>query len=303
MKKLLLHISIVTCLFFVFDRLLGFGLGFLYSQSNATDEYKISYSNETTRDPILFFGSSRCLHHYVPAIFEKELGKGCFNTADWGIKNIYYHYGLLSNILTRYTPQTIIFEIHPCDWLKTPYSDVERANSLAPYCGMSDGCDEMLRQSGNYWKYQLSWVYRYSGSFPSLLTGKLGSMDRSLKGWKPMDGVMDTTGIKAEEYPFAEDSAKITLLERFINDCQQHHIRLIMVESPMYVCSRQDVFEFPRKLSQKHHIPFLDHYRDSNFVGHAELFYDFGHLNRLGAEQYSQKMVKELKEIIDSPTR
>ena len=43
MKKLLIHITIVTGLFFVFDRLLGGGLGLLYSQSNATDEYKISY--------------------------------------------------------------------------------------------------------------------------------------------------------------------------------------------------------------------------------------------------------------------
>ena len=297
MKKLLLHIAIVACLFFVFDRLLGFGLGLLYSQSNATDEYKISYSNETTRAPILFFGSSRCLHHYVPTIFEKELGKSCFNAGDWGIKNIYYHYGLLSNILTRYTPQTIIFEIHPSEWIALPFSGTERANSLAPYCGMSDGCDEMLRQSGNYWKYQLSWVYRYSGSFPSLLTGKFGSMDRSLKGWKPMDGVMDTTGIKAEEYPFSIDQARIQLLERFIKDCQANGIQLIMIVSPMYICSNEDVFQFPRELAKRHGITFLDHYRDSDFVGNAELFYDFGHLNKQGAILFSKKISKELRNI------
>ena len=295
MKKLLIHITIVTGLFFVFDRLLGGGLGLLYSQSNATDEYKISYSNESTCDSLLFFGSSRCLHHYVPAIFEEELGVSCYNTADWGIKNIYYHYGLLGNILTRYIPKTIIFEIHPCDWLQTPYSGAERANSLAPYCGMSNQCDEMLQISGNYWKYQLSMVYRYTGSLPNLLAGKYGTMDRSLKGWKPMDSVMDTTNVKAEEYPFAEDTVKIALLERFIKECQQYHIRLIMVESPMYICSKQDVFRFPRILAQKHGIPFLDHYRDSDFMGHRDLFFDFGHLNRKGAELYSKKLSKELR--------
>jgi hypothetical protein len=81
-------ILILICLFFVFDRTLGLGLKFLYSQSNATDEYKISYSNATTRDSILFFGSSRALHHYVPSIFEKELGLPCYNAADWGIKKM-----------------------------------------------------------------------------------------------------------------------------------------------------------------------------------------------------------------------
>lgn len=294
MKKLLIHIAIVICLFFVIDRALGLGLKFLYNQSNATDEYKISYSNETVQDPLLFFGSSRCMHHYVPAIFEKELGIKCFNTADWGIKNIYYHYGLLGNILSRYTPKTIVFEIHPCDWLATPFSGVERASSLAPYCGMSNACDEMLKLSGKYWPCQLSWVYRYTGSLPNLLTGKFGSMDRSLKGWKPMDGIMDTTGVVAEEYPFPVDTARVALLERFINDCKKNNIQLIITFSPMYVCSKEDVLKFPRDLAQKHQLTFIDHYRDSDFVGHPELFYDFGHLNRMGAELFSQKLSKEL---------
>lgn len=298
MKKLFLHIAIVACLFFCFDRALGYGLSFLYGQSNATDEYKISYSNETTCDPVLFFGSSRCLHHYVPAIFENELGKSCFNVADWGIKNIYYHYGLLGNILSRYTPETIIFEIHPCDWLEVPFSGIERAKSLAPYCGMSDSCDEMLKLSGNYWGYRLSMVYRYTGSLPNLLIGKLGTMDRKQKGWKPMEGVMDTTGVIAEEYPFSLDVQRVALLERFIADCKKHHIQLILVESPMYVCSKQDVFKFPRDLAAKHHIRFIDHYRDSDFVGHAEYFYDFGHLNKKGAELFSTKLSKELTGII-----
>jgi len=295
MRKLLLHIFIVICLFFVIDRITGLGLGYLYRISNSTDEYKVSYSNESTRDSLLFMGSSRCLHHYVPSIFEKELGMRCYNVGDWGIKNIYYYYGLLSNILIRYTPKAILLEIHPSEWLDIPFSGVERAGSLAPYCGMSEGCDEMLKLTGNYWAYQLSWVYRYTGSFPNLIMGKLGSMDRSLKGWKPLDNVMDTTGIKAEEYPFPIDQERISLLERFINDCHQKNIQLTMIVSPMYICSKEDVFKIPRELAAKYHIPFFDHYRDTTFVGHAELFYDFGHLNRKGAEIYSEKVSKELK--------
>lgn len=294
MKKLLLHIVIIAGLFFIFDRTLGLGLQVLYRQSNATDEYKISYSNETTRDSVLFFGSSRALHHYVPSIFEKALGSSCYNAADWGIKNIYYHYGLLGNVLTRYTPKTIVLEVHPCDWLQTPFSGKERATSLAPYCGMSEPCDEMLHLSGKYWAYRLSMVYRYTGSLPSLITGKLGTMDRRLKGWKPMEGVLDTVGVKAEEYPFPVDTERIALLERFITDCQKHHIRLVMAASPMYVCSKEDVFKLPCELAAKHNVQFLDHYRDSSFVGHAELFYDFGHLNRKGAERYSELVSKEL---------
>ena len=112
-----------------------------------------------------------------------------------------------------------------------------------------------------------------------------------------MDGVMDTTGIKAEEYPFSIDQARIQLLERFIKDCQANGIQLIMIVSPMYICSNEDVSQFPRELAKRHGIPFLDHYRDSDFVGNAELFYDFGHLNKQGAILFSKKISKELRNI------
>ena len=138
----------------------------------------------------------------------------CFNTADWGIKNIYYHYGLLGNILSRYTPKVIVFEIHPCDYLDTPYSGTERAGSLAPFCGMSKECDEMLKLSGKYWPYKLSTVYRFTGSLPALIFGPWGGMDRLLKGWKPLDGQLDTTGLKAEEFPFPIHKQKLQLLEQ-----------------------------------------------------------------------------------------
>ena len=115
MKKLIIHIVIISGLFFVIDRTVGLILKQLYSQSNATDEYKIGYANAETTDDLLFMGSSRCLHHYNPLIFEKELGVSCYNAADWGIKNIFFHYGTLGNILSRYTPKEIVFEIHPCD--------------------------------------------------------------------------------------------------------------------------------------------------------------------------------------------
>ena len=295
MKKILIHILIIAALFFVFDRATGFVLKQLYSQSNTTDEYKIGYANMVTCDSLLFMGSSRCLHHFVPSVFEEGLSMTCFNAADWGIKNIYFHYGLLGNILSRYTPKAIVFEVHPCDWLDTPYSGTERAGSLAPFCGMSRECDEMLKISGNYWPYRLSVVYRYTGSLPALLFGRWGGMDRSLKGWKPLDGQMDTTGIQAEEFPFLIHQQKLQLMEQFIQDCQAKGIWLGIIVSPMYVCSEQDVFKVPRDLAAKYNVPYFDHYRDTTFMGHANLFYDYGHLNREGATIFSQKVCEELK--------
>ena len=298
MKKLLIHILVIAGLFFVIDRAVGLLLKQLYSQSNTTEEYKIGYANAETTDDLLFMGSSRCLHHYVPSVFEDAYGISCFNAADWGIKNIYYHYGLLGNILSRYTPKIIVFEIHPCDWMDTPYSGTERAGSLAPFCGMSDACDEMLKISGNYWFYRLSLVYRYTGNLPGLLLGHWGGMDRSLKGWKPLDGQLEPTGLVAEEFPFPIHQEKLKFLERFIQDCQAKGIRLCLIVSPMYICTKQDVYKVPRDLAKRYNIPFFDYFRDPQFTGHAEIFYDYGHLNKEGAIIFSKNVCSDLKDFI-----
>ncbi|MBR1484672.1 MAG: hypothetical protein IJ612_03145 [Prevotella sp.] len=294
MKKLLITIAATALLFFVADRTLGLALGWLYSRSNATDEYKVSATCTETTAPVLFMGSSRCLHHYVPQVFQQVLGQPCFNAGDWGIKNIYYHYGLLSNVLTRYTPQTIVLEVHPSEWLALPFSGPERAGTLAPYCGMSQGCDSMLRLAGSYWPYRLSHVYRYAGTLPNLVAGRWGPMDRSLGGWRPLDGQIDTVGVEPEQFPFDQDGDRIQLLNRFADLCRQHHIRLVLAVSPMYVCADDDTFAFIRDFGRRRGLTVLDHFRDTAFVGHRDLFFDRGHLNRKGALRFSQVLAKEM---------
>lgn len=298
MKKISICILITAVIFFCIDRVAGIVLKSLYVNSNATEEYKISYTCESTRDSILFMGSSRCLHHFVPSIFEKEIGMTCFNAGDWGIKNIFFQYGLLSNILERYHPKAIMLEIHPTEWLDVPFSGIERAGSLAPYCGMSEGCDEMLKLGGNYWPYRISEIYRYTGCLPNLITGKYGSMDRNLKGWKPLEGKIDTTNVTAEEYPFPLDNNRVQLLHRFIDTCKERNIQLVFIVSPMYTCSEKDVFAYAHQLAKREGIPFLDYYRDPEFTQKADYFYDFGHMNIDGAKKFSYKVSHKLKDII-----
>ena len=52
------------------------------------------------------------------------------------------------------------------------------------------------------------------------------------------------------------------------------------------------------QLAAKYNIPFIDHYKDTTFTGHPELFYDLGHLNRQGAMIYSKIVCEELKKQI-----
>lgn len=65
---------------------------------------------EKDKHEILIMGSSRAHHHYVPSIFEDSLGYDCYN-AGYDGNGVILAYPLLENMLNRYKPRLVIFEV------------------------------------------------------------------------------------------------------------------------------------------------------------------------------------------------
>ena len=284
------------------DRAIGYAFKHFYQTTTTTDEDKISTVTLRMNASVVFMGSSRCHHHYIPAIISDTLQKNVYNAGLWGMRNIYFQYGILCNILERYTPQTICLEVHPIDYLQTPFSDIERVGNLAPFINVSTGCDNVLKLAGLYYKYQLSSLYRYNSEFAACLMGNLSA--RSLeadKGYKPLTGQLDITHgtIKPEEFTFAPDKRKMRYLQAFIDKCKEKKINLIFLYSPMYaVKNKTTLFDIPDSIAQENKIPFINHYRLNSITGQPEYYADYGHLNAKGAKKYSSIIASELKQYI-----
>ena len=104
--------------------------------------------------------------------------------------------------------------------------------------------------------------------------------------------------IKPEEFPFPVDTDKLNCLQAFISLCKEKKIQLIFLISPMYAVEKTTAFNFPDSIAKKNDIPFLNHYNMEGLTGHAEYYYDFGHLNENGAKKYSSIIASELKYFI-----
>jgi hypothetical protein len=298
MKKFLITLLIISMITLVADRALSYVAKYFYSTTTTTDEYKLNAVLYQMKDPVVFMGSSRCHHHYIPSIISDSLHKGVYNAGLWGMRNIYFQYGLLSDILERYTPETIFLEVHPTDYLKISYSNAEAAAVLAPFIGMSAGGDEIMKETGYYYKNQVSHLYRYNSSFANLLAGNLTHRSFAAdKGYKSLGGQLDLSNgkITPERFPYQPDGEKVHYLQAFIDKCKEKKIRLIFLFSPMYAVEKTDMFNIPDHLAKKNHIPFINHYNLPGITGHAEYFHDFGHLNDAGAKKYSTMISHELK--------
>ncbi|WP_421943912.1 hypothetical protein [Pedobacter sp.] len=297
MKKFALRVLIILGITFLLDRGISYGVKYFYKTTTTTNEYKINQVIDVMTEPVIFMGSSRAHHHYIPAIIQDTLKTGVYNAGLWGMRNIYFQYGFLSAILERYTPKTIVLELHPTDYLKTPFSTPEAAGPLITYLNYSKGSDEVLKLAGLYYKGQVSHLYRYNGEFANLLAGNFSQ--RSLasdKGFKAINGKLNTTlEIKPERFPFSIDKEKVQYLQSFINLCREHNIKLIFIFSPMYATEKTTLFNLPNAIAKKNNLIFINHYNMPGITGHSEYFYDFGHLNEVGAQKYSSIIASELK--------
>ena len=303
MKRFLLKLLFIAIITISADRLLALAAAHFYRTATTTDEYKLNQVTYHMLAPLIFMGSSRCHHHYVPAIIADSLKTDVYNAGLWGMRNIYFQYSLLSNILEHYTPKTIVLEIHPIDYLQTPFSDLETMGALAPFIHHSAGCDKTLKKAGFYYKNLFSHLYRYNSQFANLLFGNISlRTDPADAGFKPLSGTLDTTQrkIEPEKFPFAPDQEKIKYLQAFIEKCQEKGIKLLFIYSPMYAVEKNSrLFDIPADLALKNNVPFINHYYLEGITNHREYYFDYGHLNTEGAKKYSSIVASELRKYVE----
>jgi hypothetical protein len=272
----------------------------LYLRSQATDEYKVNQVVRNMDAEVVFMGSSKCHHSFVPSIIADSLNRTVYNAGLWGIKNIYFQYGLLNLFLERYTPKVICLEVHPCDVMQTPFSDLERIGSLAPFIGENAACDSLFKLAGTYYSYQVSHLYRYNSGLVNYILGScFVENSQTDNGYKPLFK-QASEDEKMDEFNFPMDERKISYLNKFIWKCKEKKIQLIFVSSPMYLTSTSysTCMEFFQKVADENQLIFLNQTKESPLAGEQEFYADRGHFNDKGARLYSAIFGHLLKNIL-----
>ena len=302
-KRLIKSIVIIALLFFAIDFIAGSVLHYLFKRTTTVDAAKMCHVIYRADDSILFMGSSRCHHSYIPEIIRDSLNKSVFNAGLWGMRNIYFQYGFLSNILERYSPEYICFEFHPSNYYNVPFTGWERVGSLGPFIGVSEGCDEVLKEGGFYYKFLISRIYRYNSELPRLISGNIFKRtDEHSKGYYRLDAIVDTaiTSKEVETFPYKMDPRRYYYFKKFAQKCREHNIKLFLLESPALYPNLKDTcfHQLPQHLADKFGMTFIDCYNVEGFRDHPELYSDVGHFNDVGARKYSSYISKILKQYI-----
>lgn len=298
MKKFIVRVLIFFAVVALIDVAFGYACCYLNSHAKGGDTQNHYYIAKECDKDILIFGSSRCMHHYVPKIIEDTLGMSCYNCGVNG-NGIVYLYSRLLWMTERYTPKVLVYDIQSgfdvAEGDNTKYLGWQKRFYDEP--GVSD-VFSMVNKFEIIKMY--SQLYRYNESFVQMIMDNIHPVqDVEYGGYRPHHSVMTYKPQIVEPNQITTwDPVKKECMLRLIGLCKDKGIRLVFAYSPSYGGVHPPCDDIVKKLAEDNNIILIDHYRDPNFCMTNDYFYDSVHMNDSGATAYSQTFASELKDLL-----
>lgn len=296
MKHFLAKIVVFALVFALVDFAAGSAIKAAYNRVTKGDCGRNNYMMKTLKDKdILIFGSSRAIHHYDPEVLSKDLEMSCYNCGEDGM-GIILSYARLNAILSRYTPKMIIYDFEKSFDIKEG-DNYRYLGKLKPFYP-DDEIDSLFNEISFTERFKmLSHLFRYNSQLVDIAIGLLSKSPQTAESYtyNPLGHVMDYEPDPQSDVDLSVDSIKMAYLCRFIDKCKEKNIRLIFAVSPTYHADSIDFQSILSKVANNRQVKVLNHYSDTTFTVHKELFSDVAHLNQIGANKYTRIISKEIK--------
>lgn len=298
MKKYIVRILIFFAVVVTIDIAFGYVCNYLHSHAKGGDTQNHYYIAKECDKDILIFGSSRCMHHYVPKIIEDSLGMSCYNCGVDG-NGIVYLYGRLLMMTNHYTPRVVIYDIQQG-------FDVENGDDMKYLKWQKrfyyePGISDIFILVNPNEKYKMrSKLYQYNSDFIQMLSDNFHPLQElDYGGYRPVKKQMTYDPKVKEPKQISEwDPIKKECMTSLVDLCKQKNIKLIFIYSPSYGGFRPSCDNIIQEWIQENKLILLDYYANPKFCMNKDYFYDSVHMNDTGANEFTKYIVGELRNIL-----
>lgn len=256
---------------------------------------------------ILIYGSSRAWVQFSPKIISNELRRSCYNLGIDGhsfwLQNLRHKKILKLN--TR--PKYIIYSV---DYNTLRNSGFYNSDQFLPYMLFDKDIKDYTSSLGVYsiFDYYIPLI-RYRGKIDAIkqaLKNMIIEPNRELRRQRGYKGIVREWGDDLENakkkfssYSIEMYKPYVKLFDEFLQECENQDIKVILVYAPEYIEGQKFIdnrvkfvklFEF---YATKYNIPFFDYSKDEVSYD-KKYFYNSTHLNKKGAELFSEKLSFDL---------
>lgn len=298
MGRLLYKVFLFAGIAVVLDFSIGFILDYMLDRAKGGLDARNNYICLKTHEDVLIMGSSRAAHHYNPELITQLTGLSCYNCGQDG-NGIVLSYGFWKLISKRYHPKMLIYEITPSHDLLKDHDNHRYLGILKPYY-YHDGIPQIFEDVDPTEKYKMmSNLYRYNSKALNVFTNFLHPVSEvGYKGFLPVDKEMDLMKISQKkdssmrEANYKFDPLKMEYFKNLIDEAGD--TKLIFVVSPTWYGMDTNQFLPLVRLCQSKGVPLLDFSNSAKYVHNNKLFYDPGHLNLKGANEFTKDIIQRL---------
>ena len=268
---------------------------------------------------ILIIGSSRAVVHYDCDVIHSVTNRSCFNIGMDGTQMDSYLTLLKIYLSHNRAPAFLLvnLDLSSLGVSKRIYAPYQ----YVPYLGEKFIDEWMLRKDFAVWKHKYLPLYSFS-IYGMILTkpalsalfgfgsSDLGRCTNGFLGYNnSWDGTFDEFKKKNPRgWTFFISNENIENLRLILGECKQKGISAILVYSPSYcevnelTLNKQEIFCIYRNISKEFGVPFLD-YSGIEICKNKAYFYNSQHLNKQGAEKFSETLASDLMSKISLITR
>jgi len=308
-KKLLFFSLIIGILSFSGDYIISQGLR--TSGLRAFCVWSDIYNGDIDADAVIL-GNSRAWSQYNPHILDSIVGLNFYNL---GIDahGIIYHI-IRYKTLIRYNPKPK-YIIQNVDFItfRVNESGYER-EQFFPYF-FDDTLISMVAIDKKYsFVDRKIPIVRYFGYRSAIYIGFrsfFGYRDFSdgnlYKGFRANNNYWDGNKLNEiqpnQSFGLEKADEAFIIFESFLKECRKENIKVVMVQSPIYIEAKNKVKEIDKTseklayLALKYNIEFIDYTNDS-ICSDTSYFKNAIHLNKKGSKLFSEKLACDLKDII-----
>lgn len=278
-----------------------------YKYSGELEVWNDLLSSRINSD-VVIYGSSRAWTHFDPEILQEATGLDVYNLG-LDAHDFWFQYARHKYLL-RYNPKPAVILLSLDSFCLIRRKDFYNYTQVLPFMLWDRFLyDHTKRYIGFSTPEYFLPLLRYAGESTALASSMTvlipGANKNKLRyrGYAGRDEYWnnDFENAKNEhgQMKMSIETESRELLFRFLEECKNDSIEVILVYSPVYIegqqfiTNRDEIMEFYENTAASFGVCFLD-YSNSEICQKREYFYNSTHLNRTGAELFSHELAADL---------
>jgi hypothetical protein len=248
------------------------------------------------KEDIVIIGSSRAQHHYIPELITKKTGLSCYNIGRDGMRMLYYE-TIFNAMLDYHKPKIIILDLTFGDLGDEANDKALTAAAVLPFLNENKALEDQIHKNNKpeYYKGKLSVLYRVNSLPLSVLQHHLGFGSKTYSGYKPLYGgdlkISKMSFWNNKDYKEPKD--KLKAFENIVKISKAKNIKLYVVISPALEIPVFNAERSANRILSKFGLKSYSYAQLFN-IKQRDFFHDPGHLNNIGAEIFTDRLISDL---------